>query len=96
LGNLFDGARVFAYIPGNGYVGVGTVTGGVQSANEFTIEKDGSDIPILSAGLKGQYLNQYANDSEMAEYFVPVQWVKKLRSISETRHVRQPKHRHQA
>ena len=76
LGNLFVGARIFAYIPGNGYVGVGTVTGEVQSAYEFTVEKDGSDIPILSAGLNGQYLRQFANDSEMAEYFVPVQWVK--------------------
>ncbi|WP_246410407.1 endonuclease NucS domain-containing protein [Granulicella aggregans] len=74
LRNLFVGARIFAYIPGRGYVGVGVVTGGVLSLNEFRVERDGEEVPLLEAGANGKYLAEYANDPDMSEYFVPVQW----------------------
>jgi hypothetical protein len=74
LRNLFVGARIFAYIPGRGYVGVGVVTGGVLSLNEFRVERNGEEVPLLEAGVNGKYLAEYADNPDMSEYFVPVQW----------------------
>lgn len=41
LEQLFPGARVFAYLPERGYVGVGTVEEKVRPVREFTTQIDG-------------------------------------------------------
>ncbi len=78
LANLFEDARVFVCIPKHGYVGVGLVIGPMMPARDFQVEKDGKRVPILDAGLRGKYLADHADDSEMAEYFVPVEWLKQV------------------
>lgn len=63
LRNLPVGARVFAYIPQKGYVGVGTVTGKAQHFAE-------SFLHGISA-VRGTY----EHDNGEPEYIVPVDWV---------------------
>jgi hypothetical protein len=74
LSHLFIGSRVFAHIPGKGYVGVGKVMDEVKSIQDFTVQSNGAETNILAAQVKGKYLTQFADDPELAEYFVPVEW----------------------
>lgn len=67
---LHEGARVWAAIPGEGFVGVGRVTGPRQAARDFII--DGS--PALDV-LQANYHREFAEDEERSEYFVPVEWL---------------------
>ncbi|WKZ70025.1 MAG: hypothetical protein QY331_02000 [Melioribacteraceae bacterium] len=73
---LFPGARVFAYIPGKGYVGVGTVKEKATQANKFTVTYDGKETSILDVPLTDEGLKNFADDEEKAEYFVRVEWEK--------------------
>ena len=66
---LAPGDRVWANIPGEGFVGVGRVIGPRVAAAEFMI---GDQHPLEV--LQGQYLRQLVDDLEKCEYFVPVQW----------------------
>jgi hypothetical protein len=76
---LFPGARVFACIPVTGYVGVGTVTEEVQRVRDFTVEIDGEMIPILEAPhLVATRMDKNADDPELSEYLVRVEWIKTL------------------
>lgn len=64
---LAEGDRIWAKIPGKGFVGVGRVTGPRVSAND-----DGRPaLEVLQAG----YHREFADDPERAEYFVPVEWL---------------------
>lgn len=75
LQSLFVGARVFAYIPQTGYVGVGTVTQTVQPVTQFEVElDDGRDVPILEAPLRQPGLGKGVGDDEQEEYLVRVEW----------------------
>jgi hypothetical protein len=74
LSNLFVGSRVFVHVPGRGYVGVGKVTDQVKTIQEFTVQANGAETNILDAQVKGKYLTQFADDPELAEYFVPITW----------------------
>lgn len=66
---LSEGDRIWAKIPGKGFVGVGRVIGSRISASDFLIE----GRPALEI-LRADYHRQFANDPERAEYFVPVEW----------------------
>ena len=44
MSNLFEGARVWAAIPGTGYVGVGQVTAAAVGVSDFTVALDGRPI----------------------------------------------------
>lgn len=68
---LAPGDRVWVKIPGEGFVGVGRVTGPRVAAKDFTI----NDQPALEV-LHGQYMRDVVEDPEKCEYFVPVQWDK--------------------
>lgn len=70
---LQEGSRVWAAIPGQGFVGVGRVTGPRQPARDF--EVDGR--PALEV-LQAKYHREFADDEERSEYFVPVEWSKTL------------------
>ena len=72
---LFPGAMVFAYIPKNGYVGVGTVTEPARPVVEFTVSVDGRSVPILGAPeLEAPDMGLNAGDPERCEYLARVSW----------------------
>ena len=75
---LKPGHRVFACIPGTGYVGVGTVTEPIQRVRDFTVEVDGAQVPILDAPLQATDTAENADDPELSEYLVRIAWDKTL------------------
>lgn len=75
LNLLAPGDRVWVNIPSVGYVGVGRVTGYAQRANDFTVQHEGVDTPVLSVVQGGTYHDDQRNDPERSEYFVPVRWL---------------------
>ena len=74
MSNLFPGARVWAYIPQTGYVGVGEVVEEAVGPKDFMVDVDGKDVPILEADLKTEHLEEDADDPENAEYLARVEW----------------------
>jgi hypothetical protein len=73
LHSLSEGDRVWVNVPGEGYVGVGRVSGPVLPARDFLVEIDGEKRPFLEiAG--ADYHREFVDDDEMCEYFVPVKW----------------------
>jgi hypothetical protein len=75
MGNLFIGARVWAAIPGTGYVGVGQVTAPAVGVDEFDVEIDGQTVPILQAPLQAANMGEDADDAEQSEYLARVRWI---------------------
>lgn len=76
MGNLFEGARVFAAIPGAGYVGVGEVVEPAVGVSDFVVELDGQQVPILSVSdLKASNMHEDADNPEDAEYLARVRWL---------------------
>lgn len=72
---LSTGARVFACIPQRGYVGVGVVKGPATRVREFTVTlPEGKSIPLLEAPLSAPAMGANADDVELSEYVVPVDW----------------------
>lgn len=78
LNQLFVGARVFAYIPGTGYVGVGQVTEPAQPVTEFKVNVDGEQKSLLDLPLRAPDLDEFTQPDNM-EYAVRVDWIKTLR-----------------
>lgn len=66
---LAAGDRIWVKVPGAGFVGVGRVSGPRVAARDFEI----AGRPALEV-LQGNYHRAEADDPEMAEYFVPVEW----------------------
>lgn len=75
MGNLFEGARVWAAIPGTGYVGVGEVVAPSVPVSDFEVEIDGQTMPILEAPLDASHMGEDSEDPEMSEYLVRVRWI---------------------
>lgn len=80
--NLFAGARVWAAIPSSralggtyGYVGVGRVTATAVSVSEFDVEVEDVPTNILQAPLKATNMDWDADDPELCEYLVRVEWI---------------------
>lgn len=76
LRNLKPGKRVFAYVGGVGYVGVGKVAGEMVPAREFKIEADGVVSSLVQApDLSEAFLARaVSEDEETTEMVVPVEW----------------------
>jgi hypothetical protein len=73
---LTPGARIWANVPGIGYVGVGTVVEPVVKVDEFKAESgDGQKTSIMNVPLKGPSIGRRADDPEKAEYLVRVKWL---------------------
>ena len=74
---LGPGDRIWVKVPDWGFVGVGRVTGQIQSASEFKVSasQDGAEISILDVAKRGTYHREFINDPERCEYFVPVKWI---------------------
>ena len=71
LNLLEKGDRVWVKVPGQGFVGVGRVTGPRQSAGEFRIDGRLS-LEVLTAGT---YFRDAVEDADRCEYFVPIDWL---------------------
>ena len=76
LKQLFRGARVFVMIPGKGYVGVGTVVDPAVAVKEFMVESDGQTKQLLDLPLHASMMAENADDPDLAEYLVRVEWIK--------------------
>ena len=76
LGMLSEGDRVWVNIPGQGYVGVGIVTGERCRAElyRFTTEQGDKTLQEIRTVEPYTHLNASADD-EQAEYLVPVRWL---------------------
>lgn len=75
---LADGDRIWVKVPGQGFVGVGRVTGAAEPANTFQVRTPTGEAPVLSIVSEGSYHRELADDLEKCEYFVPVQWLDTL------------------
>jgi hypothetical protein len=72
---LAPGDRVWAKVPGSGFVGVGLVKGAVQAARDFVVATASGDKPFLEIA-KANYHREFVDDPDRCEYFVPVHWMK--------------------
>jgi hypothetical protein len=73
---LQPGKRVFVYIPGEGYVGVGIVTSTSVMAKDFV--PAAFDNPLFELPLAGPGIQHNADDPKQAEWIVGVDWVRNL------------------
>jgi hypothetical protein len=73
---LFPGSRVFVNIPKTGYVGVGTVIESAVPIREFKVETSTGEIPILEAPLGASKMGDNADDVDLSEYLVRVEWIR--------------------
>ncbi len=78
LKTLKPDARIFACIPGTGYVGVGRVMEAALPVKDFLVKVDGEHIPVLDAPLRAADMGQNADDPKLSEYLVRVAWDKTL------------------
>jgi uncharacterized protein YeaO (DUF488 family) len=72
---LSPGDRVWVRVPGEGFVGVGRVTGPAQPAALFTVKTPECEAPALRVLTAGHYHRQHVNNPDESEYFVPVKWI---------------------
>lgn len=84
LRNLAPGHRVFAYVGGAGYVGIGEVTGPMVKLRDMEVPLDGQNVRVVDRSDIPADLVQGAllDDDDLTEYAVPVQWLA-TRSASE-------------
>ena len=81
LGQLSSGDRVFVHIPKEGYVGVGEVTREKTAVTDFDVDVDGERKNILELSLDAEHMDENAEDPELREYLVGVEW-KETRPVS--------------
>ena len=74
LKKLEIGSRIWVYIPGSGYVGVGIVTHTTKSAYDITLTVDGKEEKFFALSLTASYHEDQPQDKE--EYIVRVEWIK--------------------
>jgi len=75
LSVLLVGGRIFVYIPQAGYVGVGIVKEEAVRVNDFMVEVDGNPTPILQLPHNALEMGEGANDPDLSEYLVRVEWL---------------------
>ncbi len=74
---LEPNARIWVYLPGSGYVGVGRVSSAMQPVDEFTVENaEGRRVPIIEVSQAAATLNKAADNLETTDYLVGVNWLK--------------------
>ena len=72
LMSLQPGERVWVNVPGTGYVGVGEVVNAAVPLEQFTVNIEGIETPIVDAKTETSWMY----DEEQGEYFVKVRWLK--------------------
>jgi hypothetical protein len=78
LFQLHPGARIFVYIPKQGYVGVGIVKEDAVPVKDFLVDFNGVPTPILKMPNLPPEMARTIDDMERCEYLVRVEWVKTL------------------
>ena len=81
LDSLNPGDRIWVKIPKTGYVGVGRVIETVQPVRDMMLATDTGPKPALEVLEDRAEFAQYADDPDLAEYAVRVQW---LDTVSES------------
>lgn len=79
LKGLPIGARVNVYLPGIGYVAVGETLAPAKRFDEASVKVGDTWTPIAKQALKASYRHATHGDAEtdeIAEYVVPVRWIK--------------------
>lgn len=76
LSMLEKGKRIWANVPGQGYVGVGIVAGPVVKVDEFEINDNGSIRKLTEDDVIGKRVFANIHDDEKSEYLVKVDWIK--------------------
>ena len=75
LSFLEPGSRVWANVPGSGYVGVGTVTEAMQPVDDFTVaDETGKPVALTHVSEAAATLKRAADDPDVADYLVRVDW----------------------
>lgn len=69
------GDRIWVRIPKLGYVGVGIVEAPSVSITDFKLETDNGPTPAFEVLKKADYHREFADNPEMAEYFVKIRWL---------------------
>jgi len=72
---LNPGDRIWVNVPGSGYVGVARAAGRMQAASTFKVSTAEGDVPVLDILNGAAYHQEFVNDPERGEYFVPVHWL---------------------
>ncbi len=72
LRNLQPGNRIWVYVTGTGYAGVGEVTSEAVRYDQFKVDQDGNSIPLTQVGIEAPE----AFDEAHGEHFVGVKWIK--------------------
>lgn len=77
LRHLSPGLRVFAYVGGAGYVGIGEVTGDLVLLRDFVADVEGRAVRIVDQPDVPEEIRQRALDPDqyLTEYAVPVRWI---------------------
>lgn len=78
LDMLTPGDRIWVKIPKTGYVGVGRVVEPVQPIRDMTVMTGNGPKPALDVLKDRARFAQHADDPDMAEYAVRVQWLDAL------------------
>lgn len=81
LNLLEKGDHVWVNIPQEGYVGVGIVEAPAVKVDEFMVQTEDGEVPLLDAPIKADYHKKWVDDEEKAGYVVRVKWIREL-SIS--------------
>lgn len=74
LRRLPVGSRVFAYLPGSGYVGVGVVLAEAVRFDQAVVTVDGGERPLRDLPLETSYRHPGDEADDMGEWVVPVRW----------------------
>ncbi|MCY4164471.1 MAG: DUF91 domain-containing protein [bacterium] len=77
LKHLRPGHRVFAYVSGAGYVGIGRVVGEMTLVRDAVVTVDGQAVPFVNLPEASEGYWQWAltiDDMDLAERVVPVEW----------------------
>jgi hypothetical protein len=77
---LDTGDRIWVNIPGQGFVGVGRVTGQAEQAKDFLVTTPEGRVKLLDIG-KGVHYDwqrEHASEPDNCEWYVPVRWLQTL------------------
>jgi hypothetical protein len=87
LDQLEPGDRVWAKIPGKGFVGVGVVEEAVQQADDMVFSTSEGEKSFFDAINNGEYYREFASDPDKAERVVRIHWLQTVpedQAINET------------
>lgn len=72
---LSPGDRIWVNVPRKGYVGVGRVVESMQPVSGFVVNTPEGPKPFLEVSKNSQHYLSRADDPELSEYFVRVEWL---------------------